>query len=115
MIQTKLFELRDRATFIPLLVMHVESPQTEVERWLLARAGYGRDLEQQKDFIIMAPAKGGKISYNPYDLGSARTFVTAHDYIREHWDTLNTGDVICVESILGERNSPVTSEREDGL
>lgn len=38
---------------------------------------------------------------------------TAHKYIEENWDALKDGDVVCVEHILGERETPKVSERAD--
>ena len=55
---------------------------------------------------------GGDFTYDPYGHGSARTMHVAHLYIEEHWDKLENNEVICVESILGEREEAKKSEKE---
>ena len=41
----------------------------------------------------------------------ARTMIVAHKFIKEHFDELETGDVIDVEYILGETDTQKMSER----
>lgn len=49
---------------------------------------------------------------DPYAWGqNPRTKYVAHKYIIENWDKLSTGDVVYVETILGERDTPKVSER----
>jgi hypothetical protein len=38
--------------------------------------------------------------------------MTAHRWIREHWEVLRTGDVIDVRVCLGETDTPAAPERE---
>ena len=108
---TKLFELRDRGTFIPVIAIRLNhGPASEAERYLLARAGFrGRD-----NVIILVRAECAGIdrnaSYDPYAWGG-RTYPVAHLHIIANWDKLSTGDVIDVEYILGETTAPKTSER----
>lgn len=107
----KLFEVRDRATFLPVLAVLVE-PASEQEHYLLRRAGYsGKPGEV---YVIMAGLDGGldKATSDPYDWDN-RTRQVAHDFIIKHWDQLTTGAVIDVEWILGEAPFPKASERED--
>jgi hypothetical protein len=47
---------------------------------------------------------------DPYAWNS-RTMGTAHNYIYEHFDELNDGDVVDVEFILGEKPTKKVSER----
>jgi len=105
--KTKLFELRDRATFVPVMVTKVEA-SNEAERYLLRRAGYGLP----SDLVIMSGLDGGldKATCDPYDWGDNRTRLVAHQYIAEHFDELESGAVVDVEFILGERTEPKKSE-----
>lgn len=110
---SKMIEIRDRHTFIPALAIQLE-PESEEERWLLARAGFGRTTEAQRKYILLCRITGGadKCTTDPYHWGRAtRTFWVAHDHIYKHWDELQSGSVVCVEHILGERAEPKLSER----
>jgi len=103
--ETKLFELRDRATFIPIFAMQMGS-EVGSERWLLSCGGYGMD----NPLIMVGRLQGGPSNYNYYNW-SDRTFSTAHKYIAKNFDSLETGDVIDVEFILGETKAKKTSQR----
>ena len=105
---TKMFEIRDRATFIPVLAIKL-NPGCEPDRYLLARAGYVHASE----YVLLVKIDGGKGSSNcdPYGWGATRTMQVAHLYIIKHFISLNSGDVVCVEHILGERETPKISER----
>ena len=105
--ETKILEVRDAATFIPVLatVMKSDNP---IEKWYLKRTGYS----ENHPLVMIAPMYGGRAEYDPYKWGeNPRTLTTAHRYIEENWDSLKTGDVVCVETILGERDTPKVSER----
>nr|BDD48358.1 hypothetical protein 33 [Candidatus Omnitrophota bacterium] len=106
----KAFELRDRATFIPMVAIKT-MPSNEEERYLLARAGYGRMQEDQSKYIIMGDLNAAKFEYDPY-FWDNRTRQTAHKWLIENFDSMKSGDVIDVEYILGESVSPKVSERE---
>lgn len=110
--ETKLFEIRDRATFIPVLAIRL-NPNTEQERYLLARTGYGLTVEQQGEYIVLFKLHGGvnRARCDPFEWGSARTMQIAHTYIIEQWANLNRGEVIDVEFILGETHEKKVSER----
>lgn len=101
---TKLFELRDKNTFIPILCIDCTS-KDQYEIWLLRRAGFG-----ETRCIQLVSFSRKESHYDPYEWGD-RTYAVAHDYITKNWDTLDYGQVICVEYILGERDSPKKSER----
>jgi hypothetical protein len=105
--ETKILEVRDAATFIPVLATAMKS-DNPIEKWYLKRTGYPTD----HPLIMIAPLYGGKAEYGPYKWGeSPRTLFIAHKYIEENWDCLETGDVVDVEWILGERGTPKVSER----
>lgn len=121
MLQTKMFELRDSATFIPMVAVlmvedhHIDQPESQRERYLLGRAGYDSD---SPPLVVMfrADGTGNRAPYNPYDWGANdRSYRVAHEYIANNWSSLESGDVVDVEYILGERNEPKPSERLSGF
>lgn len=117
MIQAKAFELRDSMTFIPIIAVLVDPAQptemgmtSEKERWLLRRCGY-TPCEVN---VLLMDANGSSCKQmngtcSPQDWND-RTYQTAHNYIRDNWKHLKDGQVICVETILGERSYPKESE-----
>lgn len=105
--EIKLFEVRDVGTSIPVAALNI-MPESEQERWLMKRAGYG----QKRYIIFFSLGCDRLVRYDPYRWNS-RTFINAHSYIREHWDELGGGEVIDVEYILGERVEPKISERAE--
>ena len=109
----KTFEIRDRATFIPVLAVKLE-PGCEADRYLISRAGFSPDPERQSTFVLLAQIYGGegKCSSDIYYWGNnPRTFQIAHNYIIKHFDSLESGAVVDVEFILGETSEPKQSER----
>ena len=102
--ETKILELRDRATFIPVLAMRLSS-ENEAERSLLARGGWGINSEDHKQYIILMRMDGQvNANFDPCDWGD-RTFSVAHSYITKEFDNLVSGDVVDVEFILGETDT----------
>ncbi len=84
-------------------------PDNEGQRYLLRRAGYSCQLD---DNIVMVGYLGkGGCNYDPYDWNGSRTMKVAHDYIQKNFDDLSNGDVIDVEFILDETSEPKQSER----
>jgi hypothetical protein len=112
--EVKLFEVRDHNTFTVCVGIRLGS-WDEVERYLLGRAGYGRDEKTQTEYVLFACILPDyhKIHYDPHQWGD-RTFMQAHNYILHNWNSLASGDVVDVAYILGEREK-VESERIDGF
>ena len=108
--EAKTFEIRDAATFIPVLAIRLK-PGNEVDRYLLSRAGYGKYGDSQKRYVVLWRLEGGHASYDEHSWGSARTMGAAHKHILHAWDRLESGAVIDVEHILGETDEPKLSER----
>lgn len=120
MIEVKLFEVRDRMTFMPVLaarmrVVQVRNGITEHgntpddrEAFLLRRAGYGP--RNDSECVLFTKLDGGKCYYDPYDW-TDRTCKAAHAYVQEHWDELESGAVIDVEFISGETPAAKLSEQ----
>lgn len=68
----KTFEVRDKATFIPVLAVKLE-PGCEADRYLFGRAGYGTMPEAQRCFIMVCRVDGGEGTANPtHTLGASR-------------------------------------------
>lgn len=105
MIETKLFELRDVGTFIPIIAMLMESGD-EREAWLLRRAGYSR----LSNLVLLTRLDGGAAHYDPYDW-SGRTYPAAHEYITANWTHLESGELIDVRVALGETKEPCETEQ----
>jgi len=106
--KTKLLEIRDEATMIIALCVDM-NPDTEFQYKALWRYGYPCD---ESPNILITHSSGGKVAENdPYSWGD-RTMTVAHNYIIEHWNELNEGDVVDVSFILGETKQPKVSEIE---
>ena len=110
--QVKLFEIRDRATFIPAMAVKLDGNCSDQEDWLLRRAGYGMDAAN-RNYVYITNLSEGTTQCDPYRWGRcSRTMESAHRYILDHFDELTPGQVIDVEFILGESTTPKESERK---
>lgn len=110
---TKLFELRDRGTFLPVICIKLD-PSKEEERYLLAMTGYGLQPKTQGEYILMGRLRDGNLKCCPEEQDGypgVRTLWVAHQHIQKHFDELTTGDVIDVEFILGETTEAKKSQR----
>lgn len=106
--EVKCLEIRDVATFIPVICIR-PVPTNEEQRYLLRRDGYqGQDTER---CIIMVDAQCRGVSYDPYNWTRSSTHKVAHSFIEAHWHELKDGDVVDVEYILGVTTAPKISER----
>ena len=109
----KTIEIRDSMTLIPAIAIKLE-PGCEADRLLLARSGYGTTNESQGRYVALWPLEGlnrGRISTDPFDWPqNPRTIFCAHLWLQEHFDEIESGHVVCVEYLLGERSSPKVSE-----
>jgi hypothetical protein len=111
--EIKTFEVRDRATFIPVIAIK-PGARGEAERYLWSRAGYGATEEIQSSYVLLSRITGNPsndLSYDPM-VWNNRTMSVAHRFIKENWNSLINGQVIDVEFILGESKEPKKSERE---
>jgi hypothetical protein len=114
----KAFEVRDKGTFIPVIAVKMIPTQQggrfEQERYLLSRAGYGKDPRANPIVVVCRMEAAGvdrNATYDPYSWGN-RTMQTAHLHIQKHFDDMFSGDVIDVQFILGEAQEPKLSERD---
>ncbi|MGH9716428.1 MAG: hypothetical protein ACRD4R_06845 [Candidatus Acidiferrales bacterium] len=103
--ENKLFEIRDRGTFIPALAVRVGGS----DGYLARRAGFA---SPDHPLVILIHLVGMSCQYDPYQWGPARTMRVAHDHIEANWANLESGAVIDVQFILRETIKPKKSEQE---
>lgn len=106
----KMFEVRDRATFIPVVAIQLGS-DNEAERWLLSRSGFGQSEEEQQQYLLLIRISDQECHYDPFYWKSRRTMREAHLYIRDNFEVLETGAVVDIEYILNESPERKVSER----
>lgn len=114
--RVKVFEVRDRNTFIAVFAFRTAPDRLAVnhgdaaaithhkQSYLLRRCGWA------PDGAIVGRLDNGSAHADAYDWGD-RTMTGAHLHIEKNWDKLEDGDVIDVEFILGESAEAKTSER----
>ncbi len=101
----KMLEIRDRATYIPVMAIKMVSEDPR-ERHHLRALGYG----DGDPLIVLVMLGGPEAEYDPYKWGDRRTMLNAHQYIEEHYAELENCAVVDVEYILGEVSAPKESE-----
>lgn len=114
--EVKALELRDEATFIPILCVDMnphEPSYVAGQRYLLRRCGYPCD-SRPNILMTRLDGDGSPASNDPYFWGG-RTFPVAHAWIIDHWRELSDGDVVDVQFILKETSAPKRSERYDKI
>lgn len=105
--KSKVFEVRDRATFISVLATQTTDCETEIEANHFYRNGFSPVLPH----VFLTRICDAQTQYDPYAWGERnRTMLNAHLYIVEHFDDLASGSVVDVEFILGETTEPKESE-----
>lgn len=106
----KILEIRDRATFIPVIAIRLDENFQEDELRLMKFVGYGIDDKSHNNYTILIKLSDvNSTNYDPYEWGD-RTMLHSHKYIHENWKDLKTRDVIDVEYILGESSTKKTSQ-----
>lgn len=115
--ESKVLELRDRGTFMPVLAVALIG-RNVAETYLLRRAGFSGDLvapelfEGGERYVILIKLDGVEAQYDVYAWPSrARTLPVAHQHIIANWTTLKSGDVIDVQFLLQESTGAKQSER----
>jgi len=123
--EVKLIELRDKGTFIPMLAIKlttggVMNPQEDKDTFLLRRAGYSReqivsDIQKSvglEPYVLFTRLDGAgePCNYDSFNWRNPRTYGTAHRFLIEHWEEIESGAVVDVEHILGETPVPKESE-----
>ena len=97
--KTKLLEIRDRMTMIPAIAVQISGADGPLAR----AAGYGSAC------VLFGRADGPTMVYDPFHWRD-RTMMQAHMWLRDHFDEVETGDVVDVEFLLGETSSPKVAE-----
>jgi len=104
-----MFEIRDRATFMPVLAIKL-NPANEKDRYLLGCAGF---RSNPNDYVILVRLDYMGAQYDPYSWNlRERTLPRAHQYIIDTFDLLESGAVVDVEFLLGETKEPKKSQQE---
>ena len=98
--EVKQFEVRDAATFIPVLAVKLSG----ANGYLIRRAGFDSPM------VYLIHLSAQKAFYDPYDWDT-RTMAAAHIYIAEHFDALPDEFVVDVEFIWGLTKEQKKSER----
>lgn len=109
MIETKLFEVRDDMTFIPVMAVRFQSSD-DAERYLLLAVGFALDLPYPYVFLWRLAALDKRPTIYPAEW-NCRSMTPAHKYIADNWDELTSGQVIDARVLRGERAEPVISQR----
>ncbi len=94
-------------TCIPAVAVHV-APTASRDIAILRRLGF-----RGSGTILLCYLASGRAFTDPFDWGD-RTMQTAHRHVESHWQNLRSGDVVDVEHILGETDTPKASELLDG-
>jgi len=124
MIEEKFVEIRDAGTLIPALAFSV-SASIESERWLMERAGFGRDVATQMEYVFLLALESGRANWDPFEWPeNPRTLRIAHlalagrlpEQFQERgngvaFDVIESGDVLDVEYVLGLKDVVKKSER----
>lgn len=110
MIESKVFEVRDRATMILVLAVAVGAKEPSLTPWeakAVRRSGYG-----DSRLILLTKLDNGdkRIEYDAFAWDRGRTMRDAHRFIEENWLKLESGEVIDVEFIVGETTTKKESE-----
>jgi hypothetical protein len=129
MLETKMFELRDEGTCIPIMATRMNPIRSvgdnstearwslEAENWLLARSGFGKEGAPPRELVIVTNLNTWQSGYSGHDVhagkwqGGPRTLPVAVQYINDNWDKLRSGDVVDVRVALGEQEHPAKSDR----
>jgi hypothetical protein len=110
MIESKVLEIRDKGTFIAALAIRMQGTNP-TQQYYFNRCGFPKDGTS----ITLMCLYDQRATNDPYEWGSlgkgARTLQVAHNFILDCFDALSDGDVIDVETILGETETSKVSER----
>jgi hypothetical protein len=106
--ETKIFEVRDIATRIMLVVISLATTNKR-ELNNLRRDGYNPSEEY---YLFIWPGFN-EVSYNPDMWIKKRTRYISTSFVGTYFNRLNTGDVIDVEYLIGESIKKKYPEAED--
>lgn len=101
---TKFLEVRDEATCIPVLAIKMEG-EGALEARYLWRCGY----PDTGNGVVLMKLMDQKATSDLSEWDN-RTMQVAHQYIEEHFNILQSGQVVDVRVILGEAPEPAAPE-----
>ena len=110
---SKLLEIRDEGTKISALAIKLGNETSEEENEILRHAGWGDNPKDRWDhrYVLLLQLDGGirEAHNDPFQWrDGSRTMFNAHLFIKDHFDELNTGDIVDVQYLLGETDHPKT-------
>lgn len=109
----KLFEVRDRATFLPVIAIRLDlNEMTEQELYLIRSAGHPIDANYSIGVFRLEDGSG---SFDPFMQQRGRTLKEVHLWLQGNFDTTASGQVLDVEYILGETPTPKISASQKEL
>lgn len=100
----KVFEVRDRGTMIPVLAIKLE-PDNIKQQKLLQHVGYIPFVS----YYLMLHLTSFVFKYDSHAWND-RTLGRAHHFIEQNFDSMVDGQVIDIEYILGETQTPKVSD-----
>lgn len=101
----KIIEIRDSATCLIVVAFRTYTFNNSVENWGFRREGFGPDS------VYLVRLNDQQCAYDPFKWANSRTMFQAHLYLQDHYDELESGDVLDIEYILGEKTIKKVSER----
>lgn len=105
--EIKLVEIRDAGTFIPAMAVQL-CARIDEEEYLLRRAGFAPD----EGYIMLTRLDTAQGQHDPDEWpANPRTMRHAHYHVIARWHEIKSGDVVDVEHVLHERDTPKMSER----
>lgn len=105
--KTKVFEVRDSATLLPVLAVKMEG-HTEKEKKIVGRGGFA------SYHILVTDLENKETNHDPFAWDNS-TMKTIHQYLIQHFDEVENTDVIDAEFIRGESQQPKSSEIKTDL
>jgi len=103
--EVKTFEIRDSATKIPVMAVRVHMNLLTRPDFEQLRDGGWAANEENVVYVMEIPSPV-RAAFDPFDWNTrSRTFCDAHVYIKDQWDKLESGQVIDVEFINGEKET----------
>lgn len=106
MLEHKIIEIRDLATRIDVIATRLRSDNA-VEKHYLRANGWSVDT----DAVLLTRLSNMESTADPHNWDNPRTMPTAHYELITNWDAYQSGDVIDVEYVKNEVDSPKLPER----
>lgn len=102
--ESKVFEVRDRMTFIPLIAVRMNHREAD-ERYLVRQAGW------REEFLFGRMSNDSIALEHVARWRHCATLGTACEFIAQNWEALENGAVIDSEYIRGESKQPKVKQR----